>query len=595
MEKPFKNNAKYWYEWNFPMADHEVEDYPDRKAVVYEDFFTRFLKRFRNNEISDSRNNLQTALSQRTDDSWLNLGMSGDTIDDMATGYLKTVTIDWGAKQKPLTEALSYTRKSALKIRAGVDDIKEVLEKRAKMGAARIKEWKKQEFNGFSYGQVRDLMLEKGVVASFNRKQIKNSTLTAIPILEQLIKMNVLSKAPSPEGGEKPTAMHDLMWAYFKWTGDVDLYSKYKYDWKKAATDRESQAGFAQSFLEYLIFNVMPQWNVVEQLLMDDVTYQTNDTAKKLAKAIVDLHAKFNQGRILEFLDEHLRFPNMRVILRTLSNSRGINKTKILGYMKDLGILQPKEKDKELQAWQTMWPNLSSLTDKELHANMKTMMERMKSAQIEVKATGDLTYLNQLKKFYQGFSKELEARELKKTNKGKIVDKPGKIATVVEPPPKTLEEIEQQKKKDLIEQQKREAEAKKKQQEEREKKLKEEAERKQQLAIAEAKIKAMEAIKKQELAYENLLQKMVATPEKVTESELNAIGDEVKNLKQEAENRISQLPREERELKLALIRGDKLSPKTFEEVKTTAIGLHGSLQGYIEEVNKIPVGNVMAI
>ena len=115
------------------------------------------------------------------------------------------------------------------------------------------------------------------------------------------------------------------------------------------------------------------------------------------------------------------------------------------------------------------------------------------------------------------------------------------------------------------------------------------------MAIAEAKIKAMEAIKKQELAYENLLQKMVATPEKVTESELNAIGDEVKNLKQEAENRISQLPREERELKLALIRGDKLSPKTFEEVKTTAIGLHGSLQGYIEEVNKIPVGNVMAI
>jgi hypothetical protein len=316
LEKPFKNNAKYWYEWNFPTADHEVKDYPDRKAVVYEDFFTRFLKRFRNNEISDSRNNLQTALSQRTDDSWLNLGMSGDTIDDMATGYLNAVTIDWGAKQRPLTEALSYTRKGAVKIRAGVDDIKEVLEKRAKLGAARINAWKKQEFNGFSYGQVRDLMLlDGGVVASFKKRQIKNTTLTAIPILEQLIKMNVLSKAPSPEGGEKPTAMHDLMWTYFKWTGDVVINNGYgdcdRYDWKKAATDRVSQAGFAQSFLEYLIFNVMPQWNVVEQLLMDDVTYQTNDTAKKLAKAIVDLHAKFNKGRILEFLDEHLRFPSM--------------------------------------------------------------------------------------------------------------------------------------------------------------------------------------------------------------------------------------------------------------------------------------------
>ena len=242
--------------------------------------------------------------------------MSGDTIDDMATGYLNAVTIDWGAKQRPLTEALSYTRKGAVKIRAGVDDIKEVLERRAKLGAARINAWKKQEFNGFSYGQVRDLMLlDGGVVASFKKRQIKNTTITAIPILEQLIKMNVLSKTPSPEGGEKPTAMHDLMWTYFKWTGDVVINNGYgdsnRYDWKKAATDRVSQAGFAQSFLEYLIFNVMPQWNVVEQLLMDDVTYQTNDTAKKLAKAIVDLHAKFNKGRILEFLDEHLRFPSM--------------------------------------------------------------------------------------------------------------------------------------------------------------------------------------------------------------------------------------------------------------------------------------------
>lgn len=87
----------------------------------------------------------------------------------------------------------------------------------------------------------------------------------------------------------------------------------------------------------------------------------------------------------------------------------------------------------------------------------------------------------------------------------------------------------------------------------------------------------MEEIRRQELAYENLLNKMVSTPEKVTEAELKSLGDEVKNLKQEAENRIAQLPREEREMKLALIRGDKLSPKSFEEIKTTAIGLHGSL------------------
>ncbi len=105
----------------------------------------------------------------------------------------------------------------------------------------------------------------------------------------------------------------------------------------------------------------------------------------------------------------------------------------------------------------------------------------------------------------------------------------------------------------------------------------------------------MEAIRKQEERYETILEKMVADPGKVTDEELKSLGDDVKNLKQEAENRIAQLPREERELKLSLIRGDKLSPKTFEEVKTTAIGLHGSLRGYVDEVNKIPVGSVLAI
>ena len=95
----------------------------------------------------------------------------------------------------------------------------------------------------------------------------------------------------------------------------------------------------------------------------------------------------------------------------------------------------------------------------------------------------------------------------------------------------------------------------------------------------------MEAIKKQEQNYETILEKMVSDPASVSESDLKSLGKEVDNLKQEAENRIAKLPREERELKLALIRGDKISAKTFSEIKETSIGLHGSLQSYIEEVN----------
>ena len=49
----------------------------------------------------------------------------------------------------------------------------------------------------------------------------------------------------------------------------------------------------------------------------------------------------------------------------------------------------------------------------------------------------------------------------------------------------------------------------------------------------------MEAIKQHEQKYEELLNKLVSTPDKVTEKELEALGDDVKNLKQEAENRIN--------------------------------------------------------
>ena len=87
----------------------------------------------------------------------------------------------------------------------------------------------------------------------------------------------------------------------------------------------------------------------------------------------------------------------------------------------------------------------------------------------------------------------------------------------------------------------------------------------------------MEAIRKEEEKYESILAKMISDPGKVTDKELASLGKEVDNLKQEAENKITKLPREEMEIKLSLIRGDKLSEKTFSEVKETAIGLHGNL------------------
>lgn len=174
----------------------------------------------------------------------------------------------------------------------------------------------------------------------------------------------------------------------------------------------------------------------------------------------------------------------------------------------------------------------------------------------------------------------------------KIVDSSVVKATnVTVTPPKTKEQLD----KEENERKLREAEQKKREQEEKKKKLEEEAKRREQVAIAKAKIAAMEAIRKQEQNYEAILEKMISDPSKVTDAELNSLGKDVDDLKQEAENRINELPREERDLKLALIRGDKVSDKTFKELKDTSIGLNGSLMQYVGEVRKIPCGSIVSI
>jgi hypothetical protein len=130
---------------------------------------------------------------------------------------------------------------------------------------------------------------------------------------------------------------------------------------------------------------------------------------------------------------------------------------------------------------------------------------------------------------------------------------------------------------------------------ETQKRLEAEAQRKHDLEVAEAAIKEAERLREQERKYETLLEHLVQDPNLVTEADLKDLGDDVKKLKQEAENRITKLPRDKMEIKLALIRGDHLSDKTFAEVKETTIGLHGNLQSYIEEVNKIPIGGVAIV
>ena len=607
--KIIKSYTEDWLAWNRALtAKYEKPD-----DVLFKDRFGRFLKKLRAGKIQGKDNNLETAKNQAQ-------GKLAETWDDMSTNAKWGTAMLAATAVSPLAGAVVGAAFVAVKgyqyAKEKVQNVKRILDydkaangvngeladdknlswwQRAKRLAKRklrqaralavVKMWRSTPGKGFTYGDVRDFWLESGALDLFANGQIMGTAGAAIPLLQFLIKKNMLPKAPKEKNANE---LHDLMHWFFGLAGITG------YKWNQV--DEYAQAGFAQVFLEYLKYKVLPQWNRVEKLLSDEITYGTQETQSRLTKGVALLNALMSQKNLFDFMYKHLRFPNMEVKLIDYSNAKWLDKFILDKYRKDMGIPDRKGKDAIIKKWQSAWDGIGKLGDEQLDKAIQSMSKLLVKAEFEARFTGDYAYFRQLSKIYQMMEKEKQARLDAQSSGDKIVKKAGDVNTkVLEPPPKTMAEIEEERKKKEEEEARQKAEQEKKEKEEREKKLKEEAKRKEALAIANAKIKAMEAIRKQEENYESILQKMIADPGKVTDKELKSLGDEVNNLKQEAENQIAKLPREERELKLALIRGDKISEKTFSEMKETAVGLHGNLQEYIDEVNKIPVGSVLAI
>lgn len=599
--KIIKSYTEDWLAWNRALT----AKYEKPNDVLFKDRFGKFLKKLRAGKIQGKDNNLETAKGQAQGmvSEWWESGAdavaSGDIMGATrqfgglgmvaATGVLAVKTVkkkiqdvgrifdyDKGGKDLEYKEGDSWWERRK-------KDAKR-LARKAK-AAYTVKMWRSTPGKGFTYGDVRDFWLDSGALDLFANGQIMGTAGAAIPLLQFLIKKNMLPKAPKEKNANE---LHDLMHWFFGLAGIKG------YKWNQV--DEYAQAGFAQVFLEYLKYKVLPQWNRVEKLLSDEITYGTQKTQSRLTKGVALLNALMSQKNLFDFMYKHLRFPNMEVKLIDYSNAKWLDKFILDKYRKDMGIPDRKGKDAIIKKWQSAWDGIGKLGDEQLDKAIQGMSKLLVKAEFEARFTGDYAYFRQLSKIYQMMEKEKQARLDSQQAGDKIVKKAGDVNTkVLEPPPKTMKEIEEERKKKEEEEARQKAEQEKKEKEEREKKLKEEAKRKEALAIANAKIKAMEAIRKQEENYESILQKMIADPGKVTDKELKSLGDEVNNLKQEAENQIAKLPREERELKLALIRGDKISEKTFSEMKETAVGLHGNLQEYIDEVNKIPVGSVLAI
>lgn len=564
--------------------------------IVYGDRFVKFLEKFRAGEIDHKQNNMKTVDDMGKID-WKGVLKTAGTValilSTGGVGYAALKTGQWAMGKiqnttKRISKDASYGKQEkyqSVKGKGFFGGLKSIWGNAKTFVKNRISQagslyWIKKfsgiSSDGVSYGDVRDMMMDGGILNMFSNKQILAPISKASSLIKLLLERKILH--PADHKNNEPV-LHDLMWEFF-----VNREKIAGYEWKKMQTDEYAQAGFSQSLLEYFGLLIMPLWNRVENMLKHVIS-NNGDGTQSLVKSIKKLTKMFGLNSIMEFLSKHLRFKNMKTILIDETNSGRSQRRQIEKFKKELGILTQREK---YIARQKILKLMSSSDQKEIEEGLAYIGKIMGPLKLEAKSTGQTAFVKSILTYQIRLQQKLN--EMK--NPGHVSKTDTKITNnTVQIPPKSKEELA----KEEAERKKKEEEQRRKEEEEKRKKLEADKKRAEAVAIAKAKIEAMEKIRKQEQNYENILNKMVADPSKVTDAELKSLGDEVNNLKQEAENRINELPRDQRELKLALIRGDKISPKSFKELKDSAIGLGGSLQSYMEEVNKIPCGSIMAV
>ena len=564
--------------------------------IVYGDRFVKFLEKFRAGEIDHAQNSMNTVDDMGKTD-WKGILKTAGTVALILTtggmGYASLKAGQWAMGKiqnttKRISKDASYGKQEKYQSVRGKGfwgGLKSILgnaktfakNKVSQVGSLYwIKKFSGISSDGVSYGDVRDMMMDGGILNMFSNKQILAPISKASSLIKLLLERKILH--PADHKNNEPV-LHDLMWEFF-----VNREKIAGYEWKKMQTDEYAQAGFSQSLLEYFGLLIMPLWNRVENMLKHVIS-NNGDGTPALVKSIKKLTKMFGLNSIMEFLSKHLRFKNMKTILIDETNAGRSQRRQIEKFKKELGILTPKEKQ---LARQKILKLMSSSDQKEIEEGLAYIGKIMGPLKLEAKSTGQTAFVKSM----LSYKIRLQSKLNEMKNPGHVSKTDTKITNnTVQIPPKSKEELA----KEEAERKRKEEEQRRKEEEEKRKKLESDKKRAEAVAIAKAKIEAMEKIRKQEQNYENILNKMVADPSKVTDAELKSLGDEVNNLKQEAENRINELPRDQRELKLALIRGDKISPKSFKELKDSAIGLGGSLQSYMEEVNKIPCGSIMAV
>ena len=253
--------GKAWLEWNNAVSKKSLFKYENPESVLYGDKFGSYIKKLRAGKLQGRENSLDSAVNgDKKHGATISPEMKSTARDAAVMGTLSTmgpigiasaigykaaaIAGDWQAKKDAIAKKYDKAQNGLdgeLATKKGdgfLTRIKKWNARRKRRNSAvdTIEEWRGTEASGVNYGKVRDFWLDSGALDLFKNHTIFGTTGAAIPLIDFLIKKDMLPKAPK---ADKSNRIHDLMhWFY----GKAGIKG---YDWKQVVGDEESQAGFA--------------------------------------------------------------------------------------------------------------------------------------------------------------------------------------------------------------------------------------------------------------------------------------------------------------------------------------------------------------
>lgn len=339
---------RHWYFFNI-RGGHEL-DIPeyDQKTISFGNKFRDFLDKFKAGKVSDNDNNMvgvaKVAFQKEYgENAWYVGSKSKSLLEENAAFGDVGVNVEnliASVKNKPKKEsikdedkALVEVNRDATKMTTFNNVIGWIGLGEAAADKRRLKneleKWNERKFFGFEFGDIKKMMFNDGVQQMFRVSQFASPITTANTLLQILMDNKIFPK----DYRFIPNDLQSPIFSFAKQIFDIlgmhqALRGASKEEkFKLLSTDLTSQAGFAQSLLEYFGLRVIPSWDKVQSLLSYVMAHLTDPSGKTKTKeldaAMRDFLQLFQPDFMLKDISLKLRFPSMKIRVIDYHNAKG--------------------------------------------------------------------------------------------------------------------------------------------------------------------------------------------------------------------------------------------------------------------------------